>query len=83
MVDPTSTEENDLPHLTVAATPRDGMVALSVLDAGRGKVQGERVAEGLKVGVKVVGGVMLEEVEVAVKGWARGLRDAGLGLGRR
>lgn len=83
LLDPTSAEENDLPHLTVAVTPRDGNVGLSTLDAGRGKVQGDRVVQGLKVAVKVVSGALLDEVEMAVKGWAKGLRDAGLEGARR
>ncbi|CAO1635557.1 unnamed protein product [Parajaminaea phylloscopi] len=75
LLDPTSSEENDLPTLTLAVTPRDGKVCLSALDSGRGKMDGHRIAGAIEVGAEVLSGRLLEEVETSVKGWAKGLRD--------
>lgn len=75
LLDPTSSEESDLPTLTLAVTPRDSKVCLSALDSGRGKMEGHRIANALQVGTEVLGGRFLEEIETSVKGWAKGLRD--------
>lgn len=73
LIDPTLSETQDLPNLTLAIAPRDGRVVLSLLDAGRGKVESEKVSQGIKVGVEVLSGVFRREMEGATREWGRRL----------
>jgi hypothetical protein len=73
LIDPTLSETQDLPNLTLAISPRDGRVVLSLLDAGRGKVESEKVSQGIKVGVEVLSGVFRREMEGATREWGRRL----------
>lgn len=73
LLDPTLAESNDLPSLTLAVTPRDGKVLLSLLDAGRGKVEGAKIEEALKVGVEALRTEFRKEVEGATRDWGNKL----------
>ena len=73
LLDPTSQEANDLPTITLIVAPNEATLISMFLDAGRGKVEGTRVKEAIKVGLEVCSGRWREEVEGAVRGWGQGL----------
>lgn len=73
LLDPTSQESNDLPTLTLVVAPNEAGLVSMFLDAGRGKVEGRRVKEAIKMGLEISSGRWREEVEGAVRGWGQGL----------
>lgn len=77
LLDPSSSEELDLPTLTIAVTPRDGKVVLSLLDAGRGKVEKSDIEKAWKAGKETLCGVYMKELEDATREWATKLISAG------
>ncbi|CAO1622763.1 unnamed protein product [Sympodiomycopsis kandeliae] len=75
LLDPSSSEELDLPTLSLAVTPRDGKLVLSLLDAGRGKVEQDDIEKAWKAGKEALSGVFMKELEVATRHWARKLNS--------
>lgn len=77
LLDPSSSEELDLPTLTLAVTPRDGKVVLSLLDAGRGKVERHDIEKAWRAGKETLCGVYMKELETATRQWAKKLSHVG------
>lgn len=77
LLDPSSAEELDLPTLTLAVTPRDGKIVLSLLDAGRGKVETQDIQKAWKAGKETLCGVYMSELDQATRNWAKRLNHVG------